>query len=131
MPMYEYRCVACGETVDRYFNHDDEDRNALLACHCGGNMKRKFSLAFSPVLHTHFNPTVGKEVSSMRGFKDDLKRASDAATAATGIPHNFQPLSPSELKDAAALGVTDEGLKETHDHKVAMGEIPATPKLIT
>lgn len=123
MPLYQYKCRACGGTVDKFLHHDDPTRNLPLPCRCqpGAELRRVFSLAFTPVLHNHFNAAVGKEVSSMRGFKDDLKRASERQEAATGNPTNYVPLSPAEMKDARSLGVTDEGMKATHDAQVAQG----------
>lgn len=48
-------------------------------------------------MQEHFNHSVNKPISDMKQYRDQLKRASDAATESTGIPHNFQPADYKEL----------------------------------
>jgi hypothetical protein len=59
----------------------------------------------------HFNASVGHYVSNSREFADQLKIKSEEASLRTGMDHNFQPVDVTEAK---ALGVTDEGLEQTH-----------------
>lgn len=63
-------------------------------------------------MQDHLSPTTGQYVRNERDFKDQLKAISDAATERTGIPHNYVPTDPRDMK---ANGVTEEGLKETYD----------------
>lgn len=66
----------------------------------------------------HFAHSVGKVVRGRKHFREELQRASDAATARTGVPHRFEPV---DLRDREALGVTDEGLDATARRAVAEG----------
>lgn len=100
MPAYEYRCRACGmaETWDAPVS--DRDHLLGLGCvHCGtGRLKRVYSFAPAPVMHEHFNDTVGKPISSMRQFRDEVARMNERNTLRTGIPHNAEPCHPMDIK---------------------------------
>lgn len=119
MPVYEYKCEAGHRHA---WNISMEDRDAFIGLPCLASvgemfrcefpLKRVFSFSTPRIIHAHFNPTVGKEVSSMRGFKDDLKRASEDAERRTGVPHDFQPV---DLGEVGKETVTEEGMRETHD----------------
>jgi hypothetical protein len=61
----------------------------------------------------HFNHSVGEWVSNRRQFYDALKRRSDQSSARTGMDVDLQPLSPSDMAEAASHGVTEEGLDDT------------------
>lgn len=103
MTLYEYRCQDCGHRV-----LSDECADEICTVCCGARGQRIWSFSNATIMHEHMNTTLGEPVSSMRQFKDGLKRKSEEATARTGIPHNFQPIDPTDKK---ALGVTDEGIK--------------------
>jgi hypothetical protein len=49
-------------------------------------------------MHEHWNHSVGKPVSSMRQFKDDLARASERQSEVTGMEHRYVPVDMSEVK---------------------------------
>lgn len=49
-------------------------------------------------MHEHYNPTVGKPISSMNQLKSELSRASDEQSEKTGVTHNYQPVDLRELK---------------------------------
>ena len=69
---------------------------------------------------SHYNATVGKEVSDMRGFKDDLKRKSEEATLRTGIEHNYEPIDYQEVRPVVEK--TDMvGLEDTNRARVKAG----------
>lgn len=119
--IYEYRCPVCGHRMTVDLEMADRDQFIGAGCTkslaCPGRLKRVFSFTSPPMLHEHFNQTTGQVVSSHRQFRDQLKRASDEATAKTGIVHSFVPADPREV----AATVTDDGMKSTHDRAVASG----------
>lgn len=70
-----------------------------MGSNCPGILKRDYSsVNFAPVMHSHFNHSVGKPISDMKQFTDALKRKSDEATERTGIPHNFVPADHDSLR---------------------------------
>lgn len=103
MPVYEYKCEK-GHVVEVSDCRDASSQYVGGCCpepSSGGRiclkpLKRKYSVQFASVMQEHYNPSVGKPVSSMRQFRDELARASDAATAKTGVLHDFQPADPNE-----------------------------------
>ena len=111
MPLYEYRCKYCNRST----MHTERGDSTLCAS-CGRTAARRYSFTVAPMMHEHLNNTTGTVVSSHRKFKDDLARQSEEASVRTGIEHDFQPLTPSELADASAHGVTDEGMDATRRH---------------
>ena len=117
MPMYEFRCLTCGNPVV-----SDDRVNGPDACHpsCGATegFKRVYSFQMAPVMHSHLNSTTGTVISDRRGFKDALARKSDEMTERTGMPHNYVEVAPGDT-----TGVTDEGLKESFDKRKARREI--------
>jgi len=105
MPVYEFRCPNCGAAVTRHWSiHDDTDRDlynsgAVACTECShGHLRRRFTFAPAPVMHEHWNHSVGKPVSSMRQFKDDLARASERQSEVTGMEHRYVPVDMSEVK---------------------------------
>lgn len=103
--IYEYKCDA-GHVLQ--FDRDQKDRNMYVGYPCGPvsgpygtcplGLRRKYTVSFAPVMQSHFNSTVGKPISDMNQFRDELKRSSDAATERTGIVHDFQPIDPESAK---------------------------------
>ncbi len=108
---YSYFCTICGnEDIDTHF----ERIGAVGPCPCivcGSVMRRGYSFSFVRSMAEHFNNSTGQYVSNSRDFGDQLKRKSEEASLRTGMDHNFVPV---DVTDAKALGVTDEGLEETH-----------------
>lgn len=107
MPLYEYHCDYCGHHTDSLLRGD-----SIFCSICGKDARRIFSFSYKPDIPEHISSTTGQPVHGTRDFKDQLKVMSDAATERTGIPHNFVPTDPTDMK---ANGVTEEGLKETYD----------------
>lgn len=62
----------------------------------------------------HFNHSVGEWVTNRRAFYDALKRKSEESSVRTGMTVDLQPLGPSDMAEASAHGVTDEGLDATY-----------------
>lgn len=108
---YSYFCTVCGnEDIDETFSYVG-DIGPHPCSVCGSIMRRGFSFSFRRSMQEHFNTSTGTYVSTRRDFEDDLKRKSEEASHRTGMDHNFVPVDMNDMK---ALGVTDEGLEETH-----------------
>lgn len=118
MPIYEYRCPECATRVTST-SRANTLPGPCHACAFPGPLRRVFSFAFKPIMHSHFNNTVGKPISDIKQFRSELSRKSDEATEQTGIPHNFQPI---EAGDHAALGATNEGIGESNVRRRERGE---------
>lgn len=127
MPLYEYRCRACGGTQTTY--HRGGPPPSPPRCPlCAIPLSRRFSFSHHQGWPEHYNPTVGRVVTSKADFRSALDQASEEATVRTGIEHNFAPV---DLRDTEALGVTRDGLEETfrrkHDAAVREGRTPPKP----
>lgn len=60
MPVYEYKCESCANTVEVFARLYDPEVKQLPRCpKCGGKMERKFS-----PFNNHFTPTRGKNAKS-------------------------------------------------------------------
>jgi predicted nucleic acid-binding Zn ribbon protein len=106
---YQYRCDGCGQTTMV------RDRENVPPCpSCGLHVKRIYSFTSTPSMAEHFNHSVGEYVTNRRAFYDALKRKSDESSARTGMDVDLQPLSPADMAEASAHGVTDEGLDATY-----------------
>jgi hypothetical protein len=62
----------------------------------------------------HFNNAVGRYVNNSRELKDEFKIASENAYIRTGLEADYQPIDPSDFRDASSHGVTEEGLDTTY-----------------
>jgi putative FmdB family regulatory protein len=114
MPVYEYKCADC-RVLEAL--HRPLGQTASPNCrNCGVAMKRKFSFALRPILHEHYNPSVGQVVSSHRQHKALLREKSDEMAERLGMDVNYQPIDPRE-----APGVTEEGLEATNRRRVNEG----------
>jgi hypothetical protein len=107
--IYAYICRPC--RIRANLDYPLGKHPSTLACGgCGESMSRDYSgVSVHRPMPEHFNATVGKPISSMRQFDDELKRKSDEYTLRTGIEAKFVSHDPSE---ARALGVTSEGISE-------------------
>lgn len=114
LPRYDYKCVECGARVEREF------REATFIAKCGSSQcqdstamfKRVFSRPnIKPMMHEHFNSSVGRPISDMNQYREVLKRTSDEMSEHADIEHNFQPL---EYGDHQAFGATGEGIYESN-----------------
>lgn len=121
--IYTYRCECGAETYST--KQGDRLNQMCRSCARPGPLKRVWGFAYKQPMQPHWNNTLGRGVSGMREFNDGLKRASDEATARTGIPHNYQPV---EWGDKQALGVTGEGIAESNAIRSKRGE-PLLPEL--
>lgn len=126
MPLYEFRCRSCGWQGDLVFAVDDDSRHHAR-CGCGERLSRRFGFRLVAGFAEHRNPSTGRWTTSDRQFRDDLKRASEEATLATGIEHNYQP---ADLRDPAVAPRSDDGLASQHDRAVAEGRKPAVGRTV-
>jgi hypothetical protein len=89
---------------------------------CGNKSQRQFIFNTLASVPEHFNHTVGGYVTNERALRDALKQKADEQSERIGMDHNYEYLTRSEMADAAAHGVTDEGLDTTrqtvHDESV-------------
>lgn len=110
MPLYDYKCRKCEHVEEFFFHHSEKPAEVGPCLECGGPaMKPVFtSVQLAAVMQEHYNPSVDQHVSSMRQYKDLLKRASEKHSLRTGIDCSFVPA------DRSALGATDEGLDTTN-----------------
>lgn len=118
MPLYTYRCPECRSTVTSTSRGNTLD--VICAC-CGAQSthRRVFGFNMKPMMHEHFNRTVGKPISDMRQFERELKKQSDLATETTGVEHRYVPV---EAGDHAAVGATSEGIDESNRIRSMRGE---------
>lgn len=112
--IYAYKCNQCDLMVDSTIRDD-----SLGPCtECPGELRRKFIIRMDRVMQAHFNPTLGKEVSSLRTFDNEMRRESEIRSNELGMEHRFERVDPS---DKEALGVTDEGIDASNRIRRAKG----------
>ena len=118
MPVYSYRCGSCESLGEKWQHHTDDH---LLTCpECGVDaLKRVFSFKMQPIMHEHFNHTVGKPISDRKQFQRELDHAADKETERTGRQVNYVPV---DMNDREGLRVTDEGMDSTLRRKTKTGE---------
>lgn len=127
--LYSFLCDECGQ------EHHATDfvpvgiPHPIYDCErCGGMLRRAITGVNVVVsMQPHFNPTVGKPISSERQFRDELRRQSDIASENTGTEHRYVPV---DLDDKKALGVTDEGLDKTARVRRTAGLDEPTKRII-
>lgn len=65
------------------------------------------------------NLTTGRVETDARKFATHLRDRAEQDSERLGMVVDYQPVDPT---DSDALGVTEEGLDATHDHRVATGQ---------
>lgn len=107
MPAYSFRCTYCGEPEEIVQSITSDPIFPPVCRYCGVPMKRDYR-ADSPRVTTnvvypeHFNPAVGRYVTSERDFADALKAGAEESFRQTGIESNRVPMHPSEIVQAQA-----------------------------
>lgn len=131
MPTYRYQCKNCLIIYRRTCSIAEYSAHSEAICvnpkcinfHLPVNRLYDVPVV-TPIMHSHLNSATGTVVSSATKHADDLKRASDAATARTGMEHRFVPHDNRDPDVARALGVTDEGLDVTRRRRRDAGLDP-------
>lgn len=93
--MYDYRCPECDLAYSSPTRADRLDN----PCACGfeGPLHRVFGFSHKPAMPEHYNHAVGKPISNPAQFRSELSRASDEATARTGMEHRFAPIDIRDI----------------------------------
>ncbi len=120
--MYEYRCKACKRHWDDDYGMESEPCPICDAA----EVVRVYSVnvdrsAFRP-FSAHYNPNLGRRISSESEMKEAMKAASAHASEATGIAHDF---ATADLRDRDVFGgnkrnggadaVDETALRSTYD----------------
>ena len=130
MPLYSYRCPACRGVFEKFAHHDDTasrlDTPTCPNCHI--RTKRVFGFSSPETFEPHYNYSAGAYVTSKRDLMNKLKVNAAERSERLGIPHTPTLIDRAEVKPEE-LGVTDHGMKETHDRAVAEGRKPPTGKI--
>lgn len=97
MIQYEYYCLECRTA---YFSDVRANR---LDGHCGTcdretTWQRIWGVSHHKGVGEHWNHSLGKPIQNKRHLKSELSKASDEATARTGVEHRFVPI---DLRDPA------------------------------
>lgn len=97
MTLYEYRCTHCSTA---YSDFERANRIERYCNKCEGTTtwQRVWAVSIHRPMQEHFNHSVGKPISDPRQHADELKRASEAATLATGIEHNYVPIDYADAR---------------------------------
>jgi hypothetical protein len=122
--IYEYKCPVCSNAIVTG-HRDDRFYATCDACGFEGDFKRVFAVNIKPPMHEHFNHAVGKPISDMKQFRDELRRKSDLASEQTGIEHRYAPI---DMNDRETLGVTGDGIDESNRLRERRGE-PLLPAI--
>ncbi len=112
MPLYEYRCDACG-----FF--ESTQRGDSAPCECGLNARRRFG--FRPQrssFESGYNPSIGKHIGSMGELKSEFARESERQTRELGMEVDIQPV---DLQDRAACGISDADVSRMKEEKSKAG----------
>lgn len=75
--------------------------------------RRQFTFNISRSMPEHFNHSVGSYVSNEHQMREALKVISEEQSYRVGTDHEYEYVSPHDMADMSAHGVTDEGLEET------------------
>lgn len=108
MPRYDFVCDMCGKQVEKTFGLNDSH---TVECH--GLMRKLMPKSFGFHRTGFYSPGLGKEITSQRAYKNDLKQKSEEMTERTGMVHDFQPV---DLNDTKSLGVDNRGIGDKLPH---------------
>lgn len=133
MPAYDYRCTACGLVKEVVCMsgaplkaHLDQNAEPCPREMCSGTLKRRYSFRQTAPFEPHYNVSQGAYVSSRRELEDNARRASEAATARTGVDHDFT-VRDAWVEGRDAFGAGDEGLEESNQRRREEG-LPPLPQ---
>lgn len=112
MPEFQYRCSQC-----RRLFASGTRADAMTCPDCQGKAVRRFGFYVSTGLKEHWNQAVGQYVSNRHDMDEALKRQSDEMSIRTGMDHQYEYVSPSEMADASSHGVREDGLEESRKRR--------------
>lgn len=92
MPLYEYQCANCGETVDK--RHGFDEAMADRCEHCGGELKRTFNVAGIVFKGSGFYVNDSRKSSGSSSSSDSSKTSESSSSSETK--------SETKKSDAAA-----------------------------
>lgn len=115
--IYEYVCDSCALVTDSLvFRRIGE---VLDVCECGGLQIRMVShLQVVPVIQPYFNHSVGQIVTSNKDFEEKLRVGSIEQSERLNLPHNYQPLYPSEARAHAESTAPDTERSDRAFHQI-------------
>jgi hypothetical protein len=142
MPLYDFRCPDHRDVHDTLMCAIADAPLTLYSfcdfCQSMRDFKRVFGFNHKPGMEEHLNQSVGKPISSMRQYRDELSRKSDEMgqdriyqtadgekVIVPGIPVNYKPL---EWGDHQAFGATNEGIDASNRERSKLG-MPLLPEI--
>lgn len=118
MPVYEFRCPVDDATYEILHHGGPPPHIPICPTH-DSHLRRVYSFTKTIMFQDGYSDATGSYVSSNRDMADQLKRKSDEATARTGIPHDFVPMHPSDMK---AMASTEEGKDRAYRRATESGQ---------
>lgn len=113
MASYAFRCPSCRASYTIESSVHDSTPEMRPCPRCGNDSIRHYGFNMARSFPEHFNQSIGQYVNNNREFTDGLKRSSAEMSERMGQHVDYQPLGPSEMAEASAHGVTEEGLEDT------------------
>ena len=96
MPIYEYQCAGCGQSVDKRHGFDEKMTDACEAC--GGELKRTFSAAGIVFKGSGFYVTDSRKSSGPNGSSSASSSSSSGSENKTESSSESKSETKSETK---------------------------------
>jgi putative FmdB family regulatory protein len=110
MPLYAYRCDACGHDTDSMRRAD-----TFRCGNCGASARRRWHFQQGPpAFEGHYNTAAGRYVSSEGELRSAFAEASDQQSKLTGQTVDIQPV---DYRDAAQCGITEADIDRLKEEK--------------
>lgn len=119
MPLYEFRCPDCPDVDYTAFRQGGPPDTPPLCPTHDTALKRRFSFTTTIMFQPFDDPQTGRYIESPRHHRQVLRELSEEMTQRTGMLHDYVPVHPADMKDAA--GVTDEGMDSLYRRSTAEG----------
>jgi putative FmdB family regulatory protein len=107
LPLYEYHCASCGQSVDKRHGFDEAMTDRCE--HCGGELKRTFNIAGIAFKGSGFYVNDSRKSSGASASKTESKSdaksepaASSDAKAETKTETKSEPKTETKKSDTAA-----------------------------
>lgn len=124
MPVYEYKCNTCDARALSEIRGDTL-RGFCPTCDLEIDAQRVWNFAPKPIMHEHFNNTLGRPISDYKRFSTELRIEGEKAEEKTGIPCRYAAIEPG---DHEAYGATGEGIYEANRARSMRGD-PLLPAI--